>query len=62
MEIYNLFETKQSNVSLAQVIVFDDSQTVVKWEGKIRSLVIHKSLDEFKSVSLNGERYLSRIN
>jgi hypothetical protein len=44
--------------TLAYVIVFEDGQCVVKWCGIVGSLVIHKSFNEFKSISLNDDRYI----
>lgn len=51
------FEKEESN-DLAEVVIFDDGQCVVKWCGEIRSLVIFKSFDEFKSLSVTGTRRL----
>ena len=47
--------------TLADIVIFEDGQTVVKWHGTVGSLVIHKSFDEFKSISLNDNRYISMI-
>ncbi len=56
MNFYSLVE--KSGKVLADVIEFEDGQVVVKWTGSIGSLVIHKSLNEFKQISLNDNREL----
>jgi len=61
MQQFQLYENKESDIIMAYVIVFDDGQTIVKWSGKVQSLVIHKSLDEFKSISVSGNRYLYSV-
>ncbi len=57
MEFYTLFDVKKEK-ELAQVVEFDDGQVVVKWIGRVNGLIIHKSLEEFKEVSLNRNRAL----
>ena len=60
-ELYaNEQDAKYHKHKLATIIVFDDDECVVKWAGNIGSIVVHKSLDNFKKVSLTGERMLSR--
>jgi hypothetical protein len=67
MNIYDLYEKgkydEQGNEHvLCDVIEFDDGQVIAKWRGIVRSLVIHKNLDEFKSISLNDRRTLWKKN
>ncbi len=63
MEIYQLYENEKSEKILALIIVFDDGQTIAKWSGEFKSLVIHKCLDEFKSISVHpSNQVLYRIN
>ncbi len=57
MEFYTLYDSKNEK-ELAEIVEFDDGQVVVKWNGKIGSLVIHKNLEEFKEISLNENRKL----
>lgn len=62
MQIFML-QDKIKNQILADVIEFDDGQLIVKWRGGVASLVIHKSLDEFKTISVNESRELiSKLN
>jgi hypothetical protein len=58
MQYFHLYPDKESDQILAHVIVFDDGQTIIKWCGNIKSLTIHQNLDEFKSISVTGSRYL----
>jgi hypothetical protein len=58
MQYWQLHENSGCYEIMAHVIVFDDDQTVVKWCGKVKSLVVHKNLDEFKSISVTGDRVL----
>ena len=67
MNIYHLYEKGKCNEHgeehiLCEIIEFDDGQVVVKWAGKIRSLVIHRNLDEFKSISLSENREIWQVN
>ena len=57
MLTYQLYDKNQKLV-LADVIKFDDDQVIVKWRGHVKSLTIHKSLDEFCTISLNDSRQL----
>ena len=57
MEFYTLLN-KKSQKQIADVIEFEDGQVVVKWIGKVNSIVIYQSLDEFKEVSLRPSRLL----
>jgi hypothetical protein len=43
---------------LCEVVEFDDGQVIAKWCGAIRSLVIHKTIEDFKQISLNNDRVL----
>ncbi len=58
MQYYQLYANINSQDILCHVIVFNDGQTIIKWCGKVKSLVVHQSLDEFKQISVTGERYL----
>jgi hypothetical protein len=58
MQYYQLYENNEEEKITAHVIVFDDGQTVVKWCGNVQSLVIHKNLDEFKTISVRDGRTL----
>jgi hypothetical protein len=58
MQYYQLYENNEEEKISAHVIVFDDGQTIVKWTGLIKSLVIHNNLDEFKSISVRDGRTL----
>jgi hypothetical protein len=67
MNIYHLYENGKFDQRgeehiLCEVVEFDDGQVVAKWTGLIRSLVIHKNLDEFKQISLNDKRELYQVN
>ncbi len=57
MEFYTLYDSKNEK-ELAEIVEFDDGQVVVKWNGIISGLIIHKNLDEFKEISLVGNRTL----
>lgn len=65
MDLYELYE-KGDELSdehvICDVIVFDDGQCIAKWRGEVRSLVIHKSFDELKKISLNDNRGLWQTN
>lgn len=62
MEIYKLYKSFISETLLAEIIVFDDGQTIVKWQGKVASLTIHKNLDAFKEISvLPQKRSLEQV-
>lgn len=59
MQYFQLYENNGPDQPImAHIIVFDDGQTVVKWCGKVQSLVIHKNLDEFISISVTGGRFI----
>jgi hypothetical protein len=67
MNIYDLYEKgkfdeKGNQHILCEIIEFDDGQVVAKWRGSIRSLVIHKNINEFKQISLNDNRELYKLN
>ncbi len=57
MEFYTLYDSKNEK-ELAEIVEFDDGQVVVKWNGRISGLIIHKNLEEFKEISLNENRKL----
>ena len=57
MEFYTLYDSKKEK-ELAEIVEFDDGQVVVKWNGRISGLIIHKNLQEFEEVSLVGNRVL----
>ena len=60
--LYKLYESQESEKLLAEIVEFDDGQVVVKWCGDVRSLVIFKNLDEFKTISLYKGRQLCKCN
>lgn len=63
MNIYHLQERGKFNETyvLCEVIEFDDGQTLAKWIGNVRLLVIHKDIEEFKEMALNDTRELNQI-
>ena len=56
MKFYSLIDSKGN--FLADIVEFDDGQVVVKWDGKVKSLVIHKCLQEFIDISVHNGRTL----
>ena len=60
-ELYkNQADANSGENTLAIVTVFDMTKTVVYWKGDVSSIVVHDSLENFKKVSLSGDRILVR--
>ena len=63
MNIYELYDAgkydEQGNeLVLCDIIEFSDGQVVCKWRGEVKSLAVHKNMEEFKIISLNEFRTL----
>jgi hypothetical protein len=63
MKNYDLYEKGKFDKEdrqhiLCEIVEFDDGQVVAKWTGFIKSLVIHKDINDFKQISLNNDRVL----
>jgi hypothetical protein len=58
---YNLYSDDTENRQLiCEIVEFSDNQVIAKWcLSSIRSLVIHSSLEDFKTISVNGTRNLN---
>jgi hypothetical protein len=57
MKLYELVEVENQHV-LCKLVEFDDGKTVIQWQGEVKSIVVHDSLDAFKSISVNDNREL----
>ena len=60
--VYQLYANAEDannfNNRLAEVVVFESDTTVINWNGKIKSTVIHESFENFAAISAIGERVL----
>ena len=60
--VYELYANEEDannfDNRLAEVVVFESDTTVINWDGKIKSTVIHESMENFAAISLTGKRVL----
>lgn len=62
IEEWVLFTNDEYKTNLANIVVFNNSdKAVVSWCGKIKSIVVYDSLEDFKKISLNSNRKLVEI-
>ena len=62
LDYYELYaneqDAKYKENMLAIIVDFDTGDVVVSWAGNTRSTVVYHHLDDFKKVSLTGDRVL----
>ncbi len=52
--IYQLCDKDDESKCYADVIILCDGQVVVKWHGKVKSLVVFNNLDDFENTSVKN--------
>ena len=55
----NIYTLENDYDVLADVVEFQNEKVVVSWRGEINSIIIHDNIENFKKISLNGNRTLT---